>query len=71
MEFTMKNNNKLKAKPKTAVSKPYDPARALKKKQRKEARERLAAQIRAVRLVDTTGVIDWPKSAGVVFHKDV
>ena len=61
----MNNNNKLKAMPKTAFSKPYDPARALKKKQRKDARERLAAQTKAMLLVDTSGMIDWPKSSGI------
>lgn len=54
----MNNNKKLVIQPKIEAPKKYITLRKIKAERRKQ----LAAKNSALRVVDTTGMIDWPKS---------
>lgn len=62
----MNNKKKLANQTKIVLPKSCDYIKNIKMKLRKEQVARLAAQKNATRLVDTTGIIDWPKSRGML-----
>lgn len=58
----MNNQKKLANQPKIAVPKSCDHIKKINKQRRQEQAARLAALSSVTRLVDTSGIIDWPKS---------
>lgn len=65
-ETNMTNQKKLANQPKIATPKPSDYIKKINKKRRQEQAARLAEKWSVTRLVDTTGMIDWPKSRSML-----